>query len=93
VDYISRVVDSDPEAARKLAEMAARGQKVEVLALEPLDPSLTAAEVEERLTLFDKVVEEVLRDLEGVENMARQHRSRLSMWQWGQLHHPTDTLL
>lgn len=27
VKYISRVVDSDPEAARKLAEMAARGRR------------------------------------------------------------------
>jgi hypothetical protein len=31
------------------------------------DPSLAAAEVEERLTLFDRVVREVLKDPEGIE--------------------------
>jgi hypothetical protein len=67
VDYISRIVDADPEAARKLAEMAARGQRVEIPAPEPPDPGLAAVEVEERLVLFDKAVEDVLRDPEGVE--------------------------
>jgi hypothetical protein len=67
VDYISRVVDADPDFAMKLAEMAARGQRVEIPAPEPPDPGLAAAEVEERLALFDKAVEDVLRDPEGVE--------------------------
>jgi len=67
VDYISRVVDSDPDFAAKLAEMAARGQKVEIPAPEPPDPDLAEAEVEEKLALFDKTVEEVLKDPEGVE--------------------------
>jgi len=67
VDYISRVVDADPGFAMKLAEMAARGQRVEIPAPEPPDPELAEAEVEERLALFDKAVEEVLRDPEGVE--------------------------
>lgn len=67
VNYISRVVDADPELAAKLAEMAARGQRVEIPAPEPPDPDLAEAEVEERLALFDKTVEDVLRDPEGVE--------------------------
>jgi hypothetical protein len=67
VDYISRIVDADPDFAMKLAEMAARGQRVEIPAPEPPDPGLAAAEVEERLALFDKAVEDVLRDPEGVE--------------------------
>jgi hypothetical protein len=67
VDYISRVVDADPGFAAKLAEMAARGRRVEIPAPEPPDPSLAAAEVEERLALFEFQLEEVLRDPDGVE--------------------------
>ena len=67
VDYISRIVDADPDFAMKLAEMAARGQRVGIPAPEPPDPSLAVVEVEERLALFDKAVVEALRDPEGVE--------------------------
>jgi catechol 2,3-dioxygenase-like lactoylglutathione lyase family enzyme len=67
VDHISRLVDSDPEAARRLAEMAAAGRRVEVPAPEPAPPELAAAEVEEKLSVFDKVALDALRDPDGAE--------------------------
>ncbi len=67
VDHITRLVEADPLEAMGLAEMAAAGRRVEVPAPEPAPPELAAAEVEERLALFDKVALDALRDPEGAE--------------------------
>ena len=67
VSHISSIVEEDPEEAWRLLEAAASGRRPEVRRPRPEEEGAGVLEVEERLALFDKVVEEVLRDPEGVE--------------------------